>query len=314
MTQDRPFLGILLMLAFCALIPFSDALGKILGATLPIALIVFVRVATQFALLTPLAKARGEQLLPPARFRALIVLRTLLYITGIGLMFTALRFLPLADAVAIAFVMPFIMLLLGHWFLGEEVGPRRIIACAVGFAGTLMVIQPSFAEIGPLALLPLGVAVTFAIFMLLTRQIAKEIEPVALQAITGAVAALILAPLLALGSYLGWADIRFGAVSSYEAWLLAGMAVIGSVAHLLMTWSLRLAPSATLAPMQYLEIPFATLLGYLIFRDLPNGLAALGILVTISAGLYIIARERAAPQAMPQSAASPTLHGDRSRS
>ena len=74
--------------------------------------------------------------------------------------------------------------------------------------------------------------------------------------------------------------------------LIGTMGVLGTGAHLLMTWSLRFAPSATLAPMQYLEIPVSTLIGWLIFRDLPNGLAAVGIAVTIAAGLYIITRER----------------------
>lgn len=304
-AQDNPFLGVLLMLAFCALIPLSDALGKILGATLPIALIVLARVSVQVGLLAPLARLRGGALVPPRRLWGVIVLRTLLYIGGIGLMFTSLRYLPLADAVAIAFVMPFIMLLLGHVFLGEEVGPRRVIACAVGFLGTLMVIQPSFADVGPPALLPVGVAVLFAFFMLITRQIAKSVEPVALQAITGALAALVLVPALLAGTLFGWADIRFVAVDGTEAWMLLAMAIIGSIAHLLMTWSLRLAPSATLAPMQYLEIPFATIIGYFIFRDLPNGLAALGIIVTISAGLYIIARERREPRRGQPAAASP---------
>lgn len=243
--------------------------------------------------------------MPPRRLWGAIVLRTLLYIGGIGLMFTSLRYLPLADAVAIAFVMPFIMLLLGHVFLGEEVGPRRITACAVGFVGTLMVIQPSFADVGARALLPVGVAFLFAFFMLITRQVAKAVEPMALQAITGALASMVLLPALFLGTWLGWGDIKFAPVNTGEAWMLLGMAVIGSIAHLLMTWSLRLAPSATLAPMQYLEIPFATIIGYLIFRDLPNGLAAIGILVTISAGLYIIARERGEPRRAQPTATSP---------
>ena len=69
------------------------------------------------------------------------------------------------------------------------------------------------------------------------------------------------------------------------------MGAVGTVAHLVMTWSLRFAPASTLAPMQYLEIPFATLIGWIIFRDLPDGLAAAGILVTIAAGLYVIYRE-----------------------
>ena len=65
-----------------------------------------------------------------------------------------------------------------------------------------------------------------------------------------------------------------------------------------MTWSLRFAPSATLAPMQYLEIPIATIIGFLVFTDLPNGLAAVGIAITIAAGVYIILRERATSRAL----------------
>ena len=72
------------------------------------------------------------------------------------------------------------LLLLGKYVLGEQVGPRRLIACVVGFIGTLLVIQPSFAQVGAPALLPLIVAVVFALFMLVTRQIAKETDPVAL--------------------------------------------------------------------------------------------------------------------------------------
>ncbi|MEM7321422.1 MAG: DMT family transporter, partial [Pseudomonadota bacterium] len=83
-------------------------------------------------------------------------------------------------------------------------------------------------------------------------------------------------------------------------WLLLAIGLLGTGAHLLMTWSLRYAPSATLAPMQYLEIPIATLFGWLIFSDLPNGLASLGICVTISAGLYIILREHSTARSEAQ--------------
>ena len=71
------------------------------------------------------------------RVLRLTAIRAVLHISGIALMFLSLRYLPLADAIAIAFVMPFIMLILGHFVLGEEVGHRRILACCVGFVGTL---------------------------------------------------------------------------------------------------------------------------------------------------------------------------------
>jgi drug/metabolite transporter (DMT)-like permease len=287
---DRPFIGILFMLGFCVLAPLGDALAKVLGGRLDLGMLVLTRFAAQAVILLPLAIVTGAPLAFRGRLLALITARTLLHIAGISAMFTSLRYLPLADALAIAFVMPFVMLLLGRFILGEEVGPHRLWASVVGFGGTLLVIQPNFAEVGAPALLPVAVAVIFALFMLVTRQIAKEVDPVALQAISGLQASAILLPVLIFlpdlpGSGLAAFDLSTG-------WLLFALGAVGTAAHLLMTWSLRFAPASTLAPMQYLEIPFGTVIGWLIFRDLPNGLAALGILVTIGAGLYIILRER----------------------
>jgi drug/metabolite transporter (DMT)-like permease len=290
---DRPLLGILLMLGFCALAPLGDSVAKLLGGAIPLLQLVLVRFAMQAALLIPLIAAQGGTLAMSPRVLRLTALRTVLHILGVAAMFTALRYLPLADAIAIAFVMPFIMLLLGRLVLGEEVGPRRLAACAVGFAGTLMVIQPSFAAVGALALLPVAVAVVFALYMLVSRQVAKDCDPLVLQAVSGLIATAVLLPAMVVLSPFGLPGTGFVIPGGSDAALLLLLGTIGTVAHLLMTWSLRFAPSATVAPMQYLEIPFATLIGWLIFGDLPNGLAAAGIAVTMGAGLYVVLREHA---------------------
>ena len=290
MTPDRPLLGIFLMLGFCALAPMGDALAKLLGETVPLLQLLLTRFGVQAILLVPLAMITARSLRMTPRIFKLTAIRTVLHILGIGAMFTSLRFLPLAEAVAIAFVMPFIMLLLGRYVLNEEVGPRRMIACAVGFIGTLCVVQPSFAAVGAPALLPLFVAVVFALFMLTTRQIAKEVDPISLQATSGVLASVLLAAFFLIFPEntpgVGWITPNTTEIS-----LLALIGTIGTLAHLLMVWSLRYAPSATLAPMQYLEIPIATVIGFLVFKDLPNGLAMLGICITIAAGLYVLYRE-----------------------
>jgi drug/metabolite transporter (DMT)-like permease len=294
---DRPLLGITLMLGFCVLAPLGDSLAKILGPVVPLGMLILVRFAIQPLILAPVALLTGTPLRVPRHLVGRILLRTVLHITGIACMFSALRYMPLADTVAIAFVMPFIMLLLGKLVLDEEVGPHRLSACAVGFAGTLLVIQPNFAEVGWPALLPVVVAVVFSLFMLVTRQIAKEIDAISLQAASGAMATALLVPVMAFGP--GWDSLALVWPDGRIALLLLALGVVGTLAHLMMTWSLRFAPSATLAPMQYLEIPVATLFGWLIFRDLPNGLAALGIAVTIAAGLYVIWREQAIARPRP---------------
>lgn len=290
-AADRPFLGIMLMLGFCVLAPISDAIAKFLGDHVPLGQLLMVRFALQVVILLPLVWWARQRFWPGRRVFWLLGLRSLLHVIGIGAMFSALRFMPLADTLAIAFVMPFIMLLLGHWVLAETVGPHRLAACAVGFAGTLLVIQPNFATVGWPALLPVLVAVTFALFMLVTRLVAKSIDAVAMQALSGVQALVILLPVMALGQ---GAHPAFGFISPdwFVLSLLLALGALGTLAHLLMTWSLRFAPSATLAPMQYLEIPIAAVVGWLAFSEWPNGLAAAGIVVIMAAGLYIIGREQ----------------------
>lgn len=300
MTTDRPMLGILLMLGFCIVAPLGDSFAKLLGepsVMQPLGQILMIRFLLQVVFLVPIVILARRPWRMRGRVLWMVILRTFMHLVGIGMMFTALRFLPLADAVAIAFVMPFILLLLGWLLLNEEVGWRRLAACGVGFVGVLMVVQPSFAEVGWPALLPLGVALNFALFILVTRTVAKETDPIGMQAVSGAMAVVIMLPVLAFGHSAGLGELRFAPILPHAAWLLLGVGFFGTLGHLLMTWSLRYAPSATLAPMQYLEIPFATLLGWLIFAEFPNGLAAIGIVVTIVAGLYIILREQAVARA-----------------
>lgn len=289
---DRPLLGIALMLGFCALIPLGDAVAKILSTRIPVGQIVLARFAAQGLILAPVALMLGISLRLPSRVMPKVILRTLLQMAGITAMFMALRYLPLADAVAIAFVMPFIMLLLGKYVLKEEVGLRRLLACVVGFAGTLLVIQPSFAEVGLNALWPLAVAVIFSVFMMVTRTLARDTDPIAIQAVSGGIACLLMAGFFVLGYGFSIEELNTTLPATPELKLLALAGVLGTMAHLLMTWSLRYAPTSTLASMQYLEIPVAVFVGWLVFSELPNSIAACGIALTVAAGLYAVLRER----------------------
>lgn len=293
MHTDRPLIGIALMLLFCLLAPLADATAKLIGEQIALLGLVTLRFAAQTVILMPIVWATGRRIRLPRRALTLSLYRTVLHIAGIAAMFLALRYLPLAEAVAIAYVMPFILLLLAWLFLKEEVGARRLAACVVGFLGTLMVVQPSFAAFGAPALLPLAVAVIFALFMLVTRQLAKLADPIELQAVNGLIALCLLLPAVALSAWLAAAP-ALPPLSQPQLWaLMATLGVLGTLSHLVMTWALRFAPSATLAPVQYIEIPFATLIGLAIFGDFPNRLALAGIAVTMSAGLYIVWRERA---------------------
>ena len=287
------------MLAFCLLAPLGDAFAKLLGQTMPLLQILIVRFGMQIILMVPVMWIGNVRFHLEWRIINWLILRTFLHIISVGTMFYSLRFLPLADAIAIAFVMPFILLILAKFILKEEIGPRRIIACTIGFVGTLFVIQPSFAIVGIRALYPLAAALGFALYILVTRKVAKQAETVNLQIASGLIGTIILAVVYVATKNHELAQFHLITPNSQEILLLIAIGFIGTFAHSLMTLALRFAPSATLAPMQYLEIPMATLFGLIIFSDLPNGLATIGIVITIAAGLYIVLRERQTMRAIP---------------
>ena len=117
------------MLGFCVLAPVDDAIAKLLGDTVPLALLLAVRYAMQALVLVPFCLLTGRPLGLSPRLLRLTALRTLLHVAALGTFFAALRYLPLADAVAIAFVMPFILLLLGRFVArrgGRPPPPRRL--------------------------------------------------------------------------------------------------------------------------------------------------------------------------------------------
>ena len=200
--------------------------------------------------------------------------------------------MPIADALAIAFVEPFILLILGRLLFQDEVGPRRIMACVVGFAGSLLVIQPSLAAFGLVALYPLGTAFSFAAYMLVTRSLSRRMHPIPMQLHTATVAAAICLPVMVLSNGTGITTLD-PVMPQGIAWVwVCGVGVASAIAHLMMTYALRMAPTSTLAPLHYLEIVSAVAFGYLIFSDFPNTLTWVGIGIIVASGLYIIWRER----------------------
>ena len=161
MSKDRTLFGILLMVGFSLIAPLMDSFAKLIGDAVAVGQIAATRFAVQSALLLPLAVFMGWLHRPGGPEVGLHLARALLLMVATAFFFTAVRYMPIADAIAIFFVEPFILTLLGGWLLGEQVGPRRYIACAVGFGGALLIIQPSFQELGAVAFLPLVTAPLF---------------------------------------------------------------------------------------------------------------------------------------------------------
>ena len=280
------------MLGFCLTAPLLDVAAKLASASVPIGQITAARFIVQCALMAPFIWIMRLPLRVPQGQLMTLIARALLLMFATFCFIAAIRVMPLADALAIVFVAPFIVLLVGKFYLGEDVGVRRVGAALVGFVGVLFVIQPSFAAFGMVAIIPLVTAVAFAFYILVTRELSRRLHPIALQFHTGLIASLCCIPILLLAQGSG-SDLFDPVWPSDIAWLwLLGAGFFATISHMMMTYALSLAPSATLAPLQYFELPVATFFGFLVFDDFPNELSLLGIAIIIGAGLYMIHRER----------------------
>ncbi|MXN66153.1 EamA family transporter [Stappia sp. GBMRC 2046] len=274
------------------LVPLMDVLAKYLTATLPPLEIALGRFVFQalFAFLTA-AIGPGLAVLKTSRPWPHL-LRGVFLAGALVLLFTALKVMPVADAIAIFFVEPMILTALSAIVLKEHVGARRWIAIFVGLAGSMLIIRPGFDAFGPVALLPLGTAFLFALYLLFTKRLSGEGSMLSIQFTTGAGGALVLGALAVLAVIF---DVESAILVPAPLPAVGLIAVIGAIsffAHGLIVRAFALAPASVLAPFNYLEIITATLFGFLVFGDFPDALTWAGIAIIVGCGLYITHRER----------------------
>ncbi|HMB11964.1 DMT family transporter [Saliniramus sp.] len=306
-STDRTLAGVALMLGFCVTAPLLDVAAKLASTSVPVGQITAARFLVQCGLMAPFVWILGLSLRVAREQWLALAFRAVLLVASTFCFIAAISVMPLADALAIVFVAPFIVLLVGKFHLGEDVGPRRVGAAMAGFLGVLFVIQPSFSAFGTVALFPLGTAVGFALYILVTRGLSRRMHSVTMQFHTGLIASLLCLPVLVLAQGTGSAMLD-PVWPEGRAWLwLLGVGFFATLSHIMMTYALSLAPSATLAPLQYLELPVAALLGYLVFRDFPDALTLTGIAIIIGAGLYMIHRERVTARQLITERAAPPI-------
>lgn len=284
--------GLLLMVAFCITAPLLDACSKLATDMIPVGQIVTARFVFQGLCMLPVILAMRLDWRAKRSDLALLLFRAVCLILSTYCFVAAVQFMPIADAIAIVFVMPFILMFLGKFIFGNPVGPRRIAASIVGFVGALFVIQPSLASYGMVALFPLGCALSFSFYEMATQAMSNRVHPVTMQLHTSIAGAAICLPLMWAFNGSGITELDPVRPDALNWLWLFGVGFWAAVSHLCMTIAMKYAPAATLAPLHYLELPMAVLLGYLIFGDFPNALTWVGIIIIVGSGLYIIHRER----------------------
>jgi drug/metabolite transporter (DMT)-like permease len=289
--MDNPFRGIALLLGATMFFSVSDSIAKLLGQSLPAIEITWIRYVIFLVMAAMLVAPRGGRgsRMVAAMQRLRVRSLRLQLARGVGLVLSAvlfieaLKFLPLADAAAVGFVSPLLITALSVPILHEVVGLRRWIAIVVGLAGVLVIVQPGTGAFQPAALLVVGSSAAWALASVLTRKMAATDDAATTLLYSAMVGLAALSVLLPFDYVLP--DLR-------QLLLCLALGIIASTGQYLMVLAYRYAGASLLAPFSYIQLLWATGLGWLIFDALPDRWTLLGAAIIVASGLYTVHRER----------------------
>jgi drug/metabolite transporter (DMT)-like permease len=242
----------------------------------------FLRYLFGMLVMLPLVWRQGLKAYRPVNMSGQLW-RGAVHTLGLTLWFTALPHLGLADMTAIGFTGPIFIMLGAAWFLGEKMRGDRWVAAAIGFAGVLVVVAPKFTgQGGAYALLMLASSPVFAASFLMTKTLTRYESPgviVLWQAISVTVLSLPL-------SLIHW--------TAPTTWQWIGFAtagIFGSLGHYCLTRGFRVADISATQSLRFLDLVWASLLGWLVFSDVPSHTTLIGALVILASTVWIARRE-----------------------
>lgn len=281
LSLSRQSLGVLALLGSVFCFTVMDAFGKHLTQQgYHPAQVVWVRMALNLLIVVAVL---GPRLPRVARSAApvLQIGRGVTQLASIGLFFTALQFIGLAEATAIMDINPVLITLGAALFLKERIGPRRIAGIGVALIGALIVIRPGAGVFQPAALLPLAGAICYAAGAIMTRLVRGDGTATSILWSTGiaTVGASIFAPFV-------WQPVAAG-----DIWAFVALGLVGTVAQALLIKAFAMAEAGAIAPFGYTGLIWAPLWGWLFFGDMPDGWTIVGAATIVAAGIYVWARE-----------------------
>ena len=276
--------AVIMIVGAVACFSVLDGVIKSLSARHPVPLLVWARWGFQvLAMLLWLAPKMGARMLHTRHLRMQLLRGVLL--VGSSLFFmTALSHLPLADATALNYTTPTIVIVLAIVFLGERLTPARLAFVVAGLAGMLMIVQPGAEIFKGTSLYALGSAACYAVYQITTRMVADEDPRVSLfyPALVGTLLMTFVWPWFGSRIDVAWTDV---------AWL-AGIGVLGTIGHFLLILAFQRAPASALTPFTYIQVVFATLIGWLAYGDFPGMLTLAGMALIAGSGLLLTWHER----------------------
>lgn len=283
--------GVIAMTAAMACFVVNDALVKHASESLPAGQLIFIRSVLATALLAAVAVGTGQLRHLPAVTQRWVAIRSTLDVATTFLYLFSLFQLPISTAVAINSTAPLMITPLAAWLAGGRMRAALWAVTAVGFLGVLLIVQPQAHGFNGYALLCLGSAVMLALRDVLTRRVHAGVPSIV---VTLSATLMVTVIAGALSLIEGWAPLDAVLLA-----VLAGAALAVAAAYVLTVRSTRHGDLAVIVPFRYSALLFAALAGYLVWGDLPNALAWLGIALVIGSGIHVLRADRRARSAVP---------------
>ncbi len=212
----------------------------------------------------------------------LLVLRGVVMFASMLSWIYAVKYMPIGDAVALAFTAPLFATVLAIFVLKEKVGPRRWTAVAIGFVGALVIVRPGFATFEPAAIFPFANAAAWAYAIVIGRKLTRTIAPT--------VVVFYMFVMLAVQGGIPTAFV-WVAPSLEMVLLMAALAITGLLGHLAATRAFAMGETSLIAPVEYLSLPLSAVAAYFLFFEVPHPAMPIGAAVIIASVLYIGHRE-----------------------
>jgi drug/metabolite transporter (DMT)-like permease len=282
-----PTSAILFIIGSTLCFSLLDSIVKYLAPQYPVALLVWARWTFQ-ALATALwlAPRMKLDLVRTPRPKVQIA-RGLIIVCSALLFMTALKYLPLADATALNYSSPVLVIVLAVAFLGERMTRVRVVFVVAGIVGMLLIVRPGTEIFRGASLLALCAAGVYATFQILTRMVADE-DPRVTLFFPSLVCVVIMTPLLPA------LDIRTQ-MPFFHIVLICTGGLLGTLGHFLFILAFQRAPASALTPFTYMQLVWATLIGWAVFAEFPDGFALAGMAVIAGSGLLMAVYERTRP-------------------
>jgi drug/metabolite transporter (DMT)-like permease len=314
MTPSAITRGILALTLGIAIFSVQDVILKLLSGTYPLYQAMIIRSLTAVPLLLVIVLWLDRSLgTIVSRNWGWMAARGLLGFVAYTSYYLGLAALPMADTVALFFTAPLFITLAAALVFRERIGPVTVLALVAGFAGMLMIFNPTASLFDPAALLPVIGALGYALQQLAARVLGRTETAAAMtfwSNLTFLATGLLLAGLFGAGTYDGAAHPSLAFLTrgwqplpARDLMLFMACGAIAAVGLLLLTYAYRVAPSSTVAPFEYSFIIWGVLWGWIFWSELPGATAWIGIALLVAAGIIVVRAEAAKEKAAPEGAA-----------